>query len=127
MGRSGTKRARLFAGKGVLESGDVRAIAVTRARARALPDVPTVAEQGFPRLRGDELDRAGGTRRHAGAILTRWNGEMRKALSGPEITARLAVEGSERVGSTPAEFHAKLGTELERWSGVVYEERFEVD
>jgi tripartite-type tricarboxylate transporter receptor subunit TctC len=114
--------------KGVLESGDVRAIAVTSAtRARAFPDVPTVAEQGFPGFEAMNWTGLVAPAALPEPILARWNEEMRKALSGPEITARLAAEGSEPVGSTPTEFRARLGTELEKWSRVVHEGHFEVD
>ena len=114
--------------KGVLESGDVRAIAVTSAtRARAFPEVPTVAEQGFP---GFEAMNWTGLVAPVGLpepVLARWNEEMRRALSGPEIVARLAAEGSEPAGSTPAEFRAKLATELTKWGQIVREGQFRLD
>ena len=85
--------------KGVLESGDVRAIAVTSAtRARAFPDVPTVAEQGFP---GFEAMNWTGLVAPAGlpeAILARWSGEMRRGLAGPDMAARLAAEAASPWG-----------------------------
>ncbi|TPG44833.1 tripartite tricarboxylate transporter substrate binding protein [Roseomonas nepalensis] len=114
--------------KGVLESGDVRAIAVTSAaRARAFPDVPTVAEQGFP---GFEAMNWTGLVAPAGlpeAVLARWSGEMRRSLSGPDMAARLAAEGSEPVGSTPAEFQATLAAEIAKWGQVVREGQFRLD
>lgn len=114
--------------KGVLESGDVRAIAVTSAvRARAFPDVPTVAEQGFP---GFEAMNWTGLVAPAGLpepVLARWNEEMRRTLSGPEIAARLATEGSEPVGSTPAEFRIKLAAEITKWGNIVREGQFRLD
>lgn len=114
--------------KGVLESGDVRAIAVTSAaRARAFPDVPTVAEQGFPDFEAMNWTGLVAPARLPEPILARWNEEMRKVLSGPEIAARLASEGSEPVGSTPAEFRAKLESELAKWGRVVREGGFQLD
>ncbi|MBP0495190.1 Bug family tripartite tricarboxylate transporter substrate binding protein [Pararoseomonas indoligenes] len=114
--------------KGVLEAGDVRAIAVTSAtRARAFPEVPTVAEQGFP---GFEAMNWTGLVAPAGLpepILARWNEELRKVLSGPEIAARLATEGSEPVGSTPAEFRARLAAEIAKWGQIVREGNFGLD
>jgi tripartite-type tricarboxylate transporter receptor subunit TctC len=52
---------------------------------------------------------------------------MRRALSGPEIGARLATEGSEPVGSTPAEFRARLATEITKWAQIVREGQFRLD
>jgi tripartite-type tricarboxylate transporter receptor subunit TctC len=114
--------------KGVLEAGDVRAIAVTSAaRARAFPDVPTVAEQGFPGFEAMNWTGLVAPAKLPEPILTRWNEEMRRALSGPEIGARLATEGSEPVGSTPAEFRARLATEITKWAQIVREGQFRLD
>ena len=112
----------------VASGGDVRAIAVTSAeRARAFPDVPTVAEQGFP---GFEAMNWTGLVAPAGLpepVLARWSGELRRTLSGPEIATRLSAEGSEPVGSTPAEFRAKLATEITKWGQIVREGQFRLD
>ena len=114
--------------KGVLEAGEVRAIAVTSAaRARAFPDVPTVAEQGFPGFEAMNWTGLVAPARLPEPILARWNEELRKALSGPEIVARLAAEGSEPVGSTPDGFRAKLASELVKWGQVVREGQFALD
>ena len=114
--------------KGVLEAGEVRAIAVTSAaRARAFPNVPTVAEQGFPGFEAMNWTGLVAPAKLPEPILSRWNEELRKALSGPEIAARLASEGSEPVGSTPAEFRARLESEIAKWGRVVREGHFELD
>ena len=114
--------------KGVLEAGEVRAIAVTSAaRARAFPDVPTVAEQGFPGFEAMNWTGLVAPARLPEPILARWNEELRKALSGPEIVARLVAEGSEPVGSTPDGFRAKLASELVKWGQVVREGQFALD
>ncbi|MFH5926342.1 Bug family tripartite tricarboxylate transporter substrate binding protein [Roseomonas xinghualingensis] len=114
--------------KGVLQAGEVRAIAVTSAaRTRAFPEVPTVAEQGFPGFEAMNWTGLVAPARLPEPILTRWNEEMRKAVSGPEIVSRLATEGSEPVGSTPAEFRAKLEAELTKWGQVVREGKLALD
>jgi tripartite-type tricarboxylate transporter receptor subunit TctC len=114
--------------KGVLESGDVRAIAVTSAtRARAFPEVPTVAEQGYPDFEAMNWTGLVAPARLPEPILARWSEEMRKALSGPEIAARLAAEGSEPVASTPAEFRTKLESEIAKWGRIVREGGFQLD
>ena len=114
--------------KGVLEAGDVRAIAVTSAaRARAFPDVPTVAEQGFPGFEAMNWTGLVAPADLPEPVLTQWNEEMRRALSGPEMAARLAGEGSEPVGSTPAEFRTKLATGIAKWGQIVREGQFRLD
>jgi tripartite-type tricarboxylate transporter receptor subunit TctC len=88
-------------------------------RLELLPDVPTVAEAGFP---GFETAQWYGALVPAGtppAIVERLSKEMAAALAHPEVAARFRAEGSEPVGSTPAEFTAFIAKEAARWGGVV--------
>ncbi|MDB5380725.1 MAG: tripartite tricarboxylate transporter substrate binding protein [Rhodospirillales bacterium] len=112
---------------GVLNSGDVRAIAVTSAqRAAAFPDVPTLFEQGLPL---ELLNWTGlvAPARLPPPILARMSEELRKALSGDEIRARLASEGGEPVGSTPEEFRVLLEAEVAKWGEIVREGNIRLD
>lgn len=114
--------------KGVLESGDVRALAVTSpARARAFPDVPTVAESGFPGFEAMNWTGLVAPARTPEPIVARLSEETRKALAQPEAVARLATEGSEAVGSTPAQFRDFLRAEHAKWGQVVREARIQID
>ncbi|HEY4253607.1 MAG TPA: tripartite tricarboxylate transporter substrate binding protein [Roseomonas sp.] len=114
--------------RGMLASGDLRGIAVTSAtRARAFPDVPTVAEQGFPGFEAMNWTGLVAPARLPEPILARLNEEMRKALATPELIAHLATAGSEPVGSSPAEFRSKLEAEIAKWGQVVREGNFQVD
>lgn len=113
--------------KGVLESGDVRAIAVTSAaRAAAFPDVPTLIEQGLP---VEVVNWTGlvAPARLPAPILARFSEEMRRALSGSEIRARLAAEGSEPVASSPEEFRSFLEAEVAKWGAIVREGNIRLD
>jgi len=51
-------------------------------------------------------------------ILARLHSETVEALKSPEMQQRLAAEGTEAVGNTPAEFTAQIKAELEKWSKV---------
>ncbi|MCR0983084.1 Bug family tripartite tricarboxylate transporter substrate binding protein [Roseomonas populi] len=114
--------------KGTLESGDVRALAVTSAtRMRALPDVPTIAEAGYA---GFEAVNWTGLVAPAGTpapVISRLNEEVRKALGQDEVVARLAAEGSEPKGSTPEEFRIFLAAEHEKWGRAVRDARVQLD
>ncbi len=113
--------------KGVLESGDVRAIAVTSAtRAAAFPDVPTLIEQGLP---VEVVNWTGlvAPARLPAPILARFSEEMRRAVSGSEIRARLAAEGSEPVASSPEEFRSFLEAEVAKWGAIVREGNIRLD
>jgi tripartite-type tricarboxylate transporter receptor subunit TctC len=114
--------------KGVLESGDVRALAVTSAtRSRTFPDVPTVAESGFPGFEAVNWTGLVAPARTPQPIIDRLSAETRKALATPETIARLAAEGSEPFGSTPARFREFLAEEHAKWGRVVREARIQLD
>jgi tripartite-type tricarboxylate transporter receptor subunit TctC len=103
-----------------IKAGKLRPLAVGGAkRLELLPDVPTVAEAGFP---GFETAQWYGALVPAGtppAIVERLSMEFAAALANPEVAARFRAEGSEPVGSTPAEFTAFIAKEAGRWGGVV--------
>jgi tripartite-type tricarboxylate transporter receptor subunit TctC len=101
-------------------AGRVRAIAVTSAqRSPALPDVPTVNEQGFSGF--DDLT---WTAFFAPAgmqqdLVNRINSEVTRALAAPEVRERLAILGLEWKPNTPAEFAAFLREEVPKWAKAV--------
>ena len=114
--------------KGTLESGDLRAIAVTSAtRMRSLPDVPTIAESGYAGFEAVNWTGLVAPARTPAPIIARLNEEVRKALRQDEVVARLAGEGSEPMGSTPEEFRAFLTAEHEKWGRVVRDARVQLD
>src|SRR3954462_8387431 len=88
-----------------VKAGRVRAIAVTSAqRSAALPDVPTVNEQGFSGF--DDLTWTGFFA-PAGVpqeVVNRPNSELNRALSSPEVFERLSQLGLDWKGNTPGEF-----------------------
>jgi tripartite-type tricarboxylate transporter receptor subunit TctC len=114
--------------QGMLESGDLRAIAVTSAtRMRALPEVPTVAEAGYEGFQAVNWTGLVAPARTPAAIVARLNEEIRKSLRQDEVVARLAAEGSEPMGSTPEEFRTFLAAEHANWGKVVRDARVQLD
>jgi tripartite-type tricarboxylate transporter receptor subunit TctC len=114
--------------KGTLESGDLRAIAVTSAeRMRTLPDVPTIAESGYAGFEAVNWTGLVSPARTPAPVVARLNEEVRKALRQEAVVARLAEEGSEPMGSTPEEFRAFLAAEHEKWGKVVRDARVQLD
>lgn len=114
--------------KGVLESNDVRALAVTSPqRSRTFPEVPTIAELGYEGFEAMNWTGLVGPARIPDPIVARLNEEVRKALTRDETIARLAAEGSEPLGSTPAEFRSYLETEHAKWGRIVREGRITLD
>jgi putative tricarboxylic transport membrane protein len=98
------------------KSGRLRALGVTSAkRLGLLPDLPTVAEAGFPGYEAASWYGAllpAGTSAQIVAILNR---ELVKAIRTADVRDRLVSEGAEVIGSTPAEFAQYLSNDIERW------------
>ena len=87
-------------------------------RVRDLPDVPTLAEAGYPDAQSFQwfgLLAPAGTPQ---SIVARLQAETARALQTPEMRARLALENADPVGSTPAEFSALIRQEMEKWTAV---------
>ncbi len=105
---------------GQIKSGKLRAIAVGSAkRVPSLPDVPTIAESGYP---GFETSQWYGILVPAGTpkpIVDRLQKEIANALTHPETTKKIADDGALVVGNTPAEFAAFIAREEKRWGEVV--------
>jgi len=98
----------------------IKMLAVTTPkRVSAFPDVPTLAESGVP---GTEVGAWQGMMVPAktpASIVERLNAEMVKALQNPQVQAQLAKQGTEVLGSSPAEYAAYLKSETARWAKVV--------
>ena len=103
-----------------IEAGKARAIATTGSkRAELMPNVPTVAEQGYP---GYEALNWYGFLGPAGMpkpIVERLHDEIAKAIANPEVISAMKKTGVEPQSSTPAEFGAYIKREYETWGKVI--------
>jgi tripartite-type tricarboxylate transporter receptor subunit TctC len=101
-----------------IRAGRLRAIAVTTPkRFRGLPDVPTIAESGYP---GYDMSSWFGVLAPAGTpqpVITRLHAEITKALKDPAVFQRL--EDYEIFGSTPAQFGAFIRVEIDKTAKVI--------
>lgn len=103
-----------------LQSGKLRALAVPgKARVAALPDVPTMAEAGFPGVEGITFNGVFAPRRVPGETVDRLSAVIRAALAKQTTIDQLAALGSEARGSTPQEFARFLDQETAKWSDLV--------
>jgi tripartite-type tricarboxylate transporter receptor subunit TctC len=103
-----------------IKSGKLRAIAVgTPKRIPALPDVPTVAEMGYPEFETSQwygvLAPAGTPRE----IVLRLNAEINKALQSSQVTQRYAADNAVAEIGSPEQFGAFIAREQARWRDVV--------
>jgi len=105
-----------------VKSGKLTALAVASLqRIAAAPDLPTLAESGFP---GFDVTSWYGIVAPAGTsseIITRLRTEMVTALKDPTVKAKLAGLGAEPVGNTPEEFAAMIKSETAKWGKIVKE------
>lgn len=103
-----------------LKSGRVHALAVTTSvRSTAAPELPTIAEAGFP---GAEATSWTGVLAPAGTpgpVIAKLNAAFVKALQSPDVTTRLSHDGAVPVGNSAAEFAAYIKTEIVKWGKVV--------
>jgi len=103
-----------------IQAGKLRALAVTSAKRFALlPDLPTIAESGYPGF--DALAWNGvlvpaATPR---AIVQRLNTELNAVLRDPDVVQKMHASGFALVGGTPEEFAALIRAESEKWAPVI--------
>jgi tripartite-type tricarboxylate transporter receptor subunit TctC len=103
-----------------VKSGKLRVIAVGGAqRLTVLPDVPTIAEQGYPGFETTQWYGLNAPAKTPATIIERLAAEAAKATKQPAVAERFAVDNAEAVGSTPQEYAAFIGKEQERWGEVV--------
>jgi tripartite-type tricarboxylate transporter receptor subunit TctC len=111
-----------------IRSGRLRALAVSSAaRIAALPEVPTVAESGYP---GFEADQWYGIVAPAGtpaALVARLNAEINKALALPDVAQQLAAEGAVPMPGPPQAFGELIVREIPRWREVIQAGNVKID
>ena len=103
-----------------VKSGKLRVVAVGSSKRLAiLPDVPTVAEQGYPGFETAQWYGLNAPAKTPAAVIRRLAQEAAKAAKQPAVVDRLAPDSAEPVGSTPEEYAAYIAAEQKRWSEVV--------
>lgn len=111
-----------------LASGRVRLIAVTGTKRSPLtPDVPTLAESGFPGF--ETLTWAGlfVANKTPASIVSRLETETRKILALPDVIAKWHDLGYEPGGKPQAQFAAQMRSESERWGGIIKKAGIKLD
>ncbi len=106
----------------LVRDGRLRCIGVTAlSRSANAPDLPTVAEQGFP---GFEAISWFGLMAPTGTppeIIRKVHAEAQKVLADSEMKAKFASLGLEIVGSTPEAMHATIAADIPKWARVIAE------
>jgi len=103
-----------------VKSGKLRVIAVGgTSRLSILPDVGTVAEQGYPGFETSQWYGINAPGKTPPAILARLADAAAKAAKMPSVIERFAVDNAEAIGSTPKEYGDFIAKEQQRWGDVV--------
>jgi len=103
-----------------IRAGALRAIAVTgEQRLAQLPDVPTVAEEGYPGFSASTWYGLFAPANLPPAIADKINADTVAALKLPDVREKLTAQGFDVIGSERESFAAKLKTEREKWAAVI--------
>lgn len=103
-----------------VRSGRLRAIAVTTLkRSASSPDVPTIAESGFPDFDGSSWFGVVGPAGLPREITQKWHAEIVRILAKPDIRERFVSMGADPVGNTPEEFGTYIRSETAKWGELV--------
>ena len=105
-----------------IKAGNLVAIAVSSAqRSRSMPDVPTVAESGFPGFEAGSWFGLFAPRGTPPAVIAELNRATNEFIAERQVQARMIEEGADPAGGTPEKFGAFVRREFEKWRAVVKE------
>ena len=114
--------------KAQIDAGKLRAIAVTTAkRFPLLPDLPSIAESGYPAVVSDAWNGIVVPAGTPKAIIDKLNAEINAVLKMPDVVQKMQAQGFDLVGGTPEQFGALLKAEVDRWAPVIKKVGLKVD
>ena len=109
-----------------VKAGRVRALAITSAKRSALaPDLPTVAESGFPGFEAIGWFGWAAPARMPNEIVVRLNREIVRILNLPDMHDRLLRLGADPVANSPQQFAAFIKSEHAKWARVIKQARIQ--
>ena len=110
-----------------IQAGTLRALAVSsKERAAIAPDVPTIAESGYPGFDAIGWHGILAPAKTPPAIVDRLNAEIVKALKDPATKALLETQAMQLVGNSPQEFAAFIKQDIALWQTVATQANVEV-
>jgi tripartite-type tricarboxylate transporter receptor subunit TctC len=104
----------------LIKSGDLRALAVTgKERSPALPDVPTMAESGFPEVEGATWTAVAVPAGTPKEIIAQLHDMIVKSLGEADVKDKLAAMAYAPIGNSPEECEAFFKSEMAKWGKVI--------
>ena len=118
----------VFVTKPHIDSGRMRPLAVTTSkRAADLPQVPTIAENGYPGFEAPAWWAVLASAKTPPDILKRMNEELNKALKNPEIAKKMDAQGIDVTGGSPEQARAFIEKQMDIWAKVVRDNNIKAD
>jgi tripartite-type tricarboxylate transporter receptor subunit TctC len=106
----------------------VRGLAIVASqRAKSLPDLPTLAEQGYTGLDAAPFYGVLGPAGMDPAVAQKLSSTLQQALATPAVREKLQEQGFDVVASSPEAYAKLIRDEIDRWSKVVREQGIKVD
>jgi len=103
-----------------VQAGKLRALAVTtKKRFPLLPDLPTIAEAGYPDFEALAWNGVLVPAATPQAIVTRLNAEINDVLKQPDVVSKMQAVGFDLIGGTPEAFANLIKSESEKWAPVM--------
>jgi tripartite-type tricarboxylate transporter receptor subunit TctC len=110
----------MYAAMPSVKGGRLRALAITsKTRSPLLPDLPTMAEQGYPEVEVLNWQGLVGPKGMSADLIKLLNATCNKALKDPDLREKMLSQGNEIGGGTPEQFAALIRAEAPRWGKVV--------
>jgi tripartite-type tricarboxylate transporter receptor subunit TctC len=111
-----------------VKAGTVRGLAIVRAaRSPMVPDVPTLAEQGFQMPEAAPFYGVIGPAGLPPAVLAKLNDTLVRALRQPALQAKMSDMGFDIVAGSPEAYARKIRQEIELWSRIVKDNQIKTD
>jgi tripartite-type tricarboxylate transporter receptor subunit TctC len=118
----------IFVTKPHIDSGRMRPLSVTSSkRSPDLPNVPTVAENGYPGFEAPAWWAVLASSKVPPEIVKRMNEELNKVLKNPEVAKKLDAQGIDVTGGTSAQASAFIEKQMDIWAKVVKDNNIKVD
>ena len=103
-----------------IQAGKLRPIAVSSAkRSRSMPEVPTIAEKGFPGFEAGSWFGFFAPKGTPEAVISVLNKAVNDVIAMPAIEQQMIREGADPVGGSPAQFAQFVQREYEKWKAIV--------
>jgi tripartite-type tricarboxylate transporter receptor subunit TctC len=103
-----------------VNQGRLRGLGVTSARrSAAAPQIPTIAESGFPNYQSTSWHGVVAPAKTPPAIIKQLHAEMVRITQQADVKQRMAGQGTDLIGSTPEEFRKLIQAEAAKWAGVI--------